>query len=409
MDFQLSDEQRMIKETVYKWSVNELGPLQEKIDEEDWFPPDFFRKCAEIGILGITIDEKYGGLGGDVLMQTLAIEEMSRICPALAMSYGAHSNLCANNIYKNASDYLKEKYLPPLVSGEKIGALGLTEPSAGSDAMSLRTRAVKAGDKYILNGSKMFITNGPVADTLLVYAKTSPELGAKGISAFVVEKGFPGFSVARKLKKCGMRGSPTAELVFEDCAVPAENLVGVENNGVNVMTSGLDIERIVLAGGSVGMAQQALEYSIKYAVEREQFGQSIASFQMVQQKLADMYARTEASRLMVYRAAEEAQRAPRGGKGTELTKKAAAAVLFAAETATWVCDQAVQIHGGYGYCLEFPVQKLWRDAKLYEIGAGTSEIRRLIIARELTRAEFAKKAERFGHQQAAPMVAAKGA
>ncbi|MGO9315664.1 MAG: acyl-CoA dehydrogenase family protein [Syntrophobacteraceae bacterium] len=409
MDFQLSDEQRMIKETVYKWSVNELGPLQEKIDEEDWFPPDFFRKCAEIGILGITIDEKYGGLGGDVLMQTLAIEEMSRICPALAMSYGAHSNLCANNIYKNASDYLKEKYLPPLVSGEKIGALGLTEPSAGSDAMSLRTRAVKAGDKYILNGSKMFITNGPVADTLLVYAKTSPELGAKGISAFVVEKGFPGFSVARKLKKCGMRGSPTAELVFEDCAVPAENLVGVENNGVNVMTSGLDIERIVLAGGSVGMAQQALEYSIKYSVEREQFGQSIASFQMVQQKLADMYARTEASRLMVYRAAEEAQRAPRGGKGTELTKKAAAAVLFAAETATWVCDQAVQIHGGYGYCLEFPVQKLWRDAKLYEIGAGTSEIRRLIIARELTRAEFAKKAERFGHQQAAPMVAAKGA
>jgi isovaleryl-CoA dehydrogenase len=409
MDFQLSDEQRMIKETVYKWSVNELGPLQEKIDEEDWFPPDFFRKCAEIGILGITIDEKYGGLGGDVLMQTLAIEEMSRICPALAMSYGAHSNLCANNIYKNASDYLKEKYLPPLVSGEKIGALGLTEPSAGSDAMSLRTRAVKAGDKYILNGSKMFITNGPVADTLLVYAKTSPELGAKGISAFVVEKGFPGFSVARKLKKCGMRGSPTAELVFEDCAVPAENLVGVENNGVNVMTSGLDIERIVLAGGSVGMAQQALEYSIKYSVEREQFGQSIASFQMVQQKLADMYARTEASRLMVYRAAEEAQRAPRGGKGTELTKKAAAAVLFAAETATWVCDQAVQIHGGYGYCLEFPVQKLWRDAKLYEIGAGTSEIRRLIIARELTRAEFAKKAERFGHQQAAPTVAAKGA
>jgi isovaleryl-CoA dehydrogenase len=334
---------------------------------------------------------------------------MSRICPALAMSYGAHSNLCANNIYKNANDSLKEKYLPPLISGEKIGALGLTEPNAGSDAMSLRTRAVKYGDRYILNGSKMFITNGPVADTLLVYAKTSPELGAKGISAFIVEKDFPGFSVARKLKKCGMRGSPTAELVFEDCEVPAENLVGKENNGVNVMTSGLDIERIVLAGGSVGMAQQALEYSIKYSVEREQFGKSIATFQMVQQKLADMYARTEASRLMVYRAAEEAQQAPRGGKGTELTKKAAAAILFAAETATWVCDQAVQIHGGYGYCLEYPVQKLWRDAKLYEIGAGTSEIRRLIIARELTRAEFAKKSERFGDQASLPQVAAKGA
>jgi isovaleryl-CoA dehydrogenase len=404
MDFQLTDEQRMIKETVYKWSVNELGPLQEKIDEEDWFPPDFFLKCAEIGILGITISEEYGGLGGDVLMQTLAIEEMSRICPGLAMTYGAHSNLCANNIYKNANKFLKEKYLPALISGEKIGALGLTEPNAGSDAMSLRTRAVKKGDSYILNGSKMFITNGPVADTLLVYAKTAPELGAKGISAFIVEKDFPGYSVARKLKKCGMRGSPTAELVFEDCRVPAENLVGEENKGVNVMTSGLDIERIVLAGGSVGMAQQAMEYSIKYAVDREQFGQSIASFQMVQQKLADMYTRTEASRLMVYRAAEEAQKAPRGGKGTELTKQAAAAILFAAETATWVCDQAIQIHGGYGYCLEFPVQKLWRDAKLYEIGAGTSEIRRLIIARELTRTEFAKKTERFGDQasKAAP-------
>lgn len=394
MDFQLTDEQRMIKETVYKWAVNELGPLQEKIDDEDWFPPDFFKKCAEIGILGITIDEKYGGLGGDVLMQTLAIEEMSRICPALAMSYGAHSNLCANNIYKNANDALKEKYLPPLVAGEKVGALGLTEPNAGSDAMGLRTRAVKKGDKYILNGSKIFITNGTIADTLLVYAKTDPEKGAKGISAFIVEKTFPGFSVSRKLKKCGMRGSPTAELVFEDCEVPAENLVGQENMGVNVVTSGLDIERIVLAGGSVGMAQQALDYSIRYAVDREQFGQPIANFQMIQQKLADMYSRTEAARLLVYRAAEAAQTAPRGGKGTELTRFAASAILFAAETATWVCDQAIQIHGGYGYCLEFPVQKLWRDAKLYEIGAGTSEIRRMIIARELTREEFARKSQR---------------
>jgi isovaleryl-CoA dehydrogenase len=394
MDFQLTDEQRMIRETVQKWAVNELGPLQEKIDEEDWFPPDFFQKCAEIGILGITIDEKYGGLGGDVLMQTLAIEEMSRICPALAMTYGAHSNLCANNIYKNANDALKEKYLPPLVSGEKIGALGLTEPNAGSDAMSLRTRAVKKGDKYIINGSKMFITNGPVADTLLVYAKTDPERGAKGISAFIIEKDFPGFSVARKLKKVGMRGSPTAELVFQDCEVPVENLVGQENMGVHVMTSGLDVERIVLAGGSLGMAQQSLEYSIRYSVEREQFGQPIANFQMIQQKLADMYTRTEAARLLVYRAADVAQKSPRGGKGTELTRQAAAAILFAAETATWVCDQAVQIHGGYGYCLEFPVQKLWRDAKLYEIGAGTSEIRRMIIARELTREEFARKASR---------------
>jgi isovaleryl-CoA dehydrogenase len=394
MDFELTEEQRMIKETVYKWSVQELGPLQEKIDEEDWFPPDFFEKCADIGILGITMDEKYGGPGGDVLMQALAIEEMSRICPALAMSYAAHSNLCANNIHKNASEALKEKYLPPLIRGEKIGALGLTEPNAGSDAMSLRTRAVKKGDKYILNGTKIFITNGPVADTLLVYAKTEPDLGAKGISAFIVEKEFPGFSVSRKLKKVGMRGSPTAELVFDNCEVPAENLVGQENLGVHVMTSGLDIERIVLAAGSVGMAQQALDYSIKYSVEREQFGKPIATFQMIQQKLADMYARTEAARLLVYRAATVAQGAKRGGKGTELTRQAAAAILFAGETATWVCDQGIQIHGGYGYCLEFPVQKLWRDAKLYEIGAGTSEVRRMIIARELTREEFARKAQR---------------
>ena len=278
MDFQLSHEQRLMMETVYKWSVNELGPIQEKIDAEDWFPPDFFRKCAQIGILGITIDEKYGGLGGDVLMQTLAVEQMSRICPALGMTYAAHSNLCANNIHKNASEYLKNKYLPPLVAGEKIGAMGLTEPNAGSDAMSLRTRAARRKDKYILNGSKMFITNAPIADTVLVYAKTSPERGAKGISAFVVERESPGFSVARKLDKCGMRGSPTGELIFEDCEVPVENLVGFENNGVSVMTGGLDIERIILAGGSVGMAQQALDYSIRYSVEREQFGKPIARF-----------------------------------------------------------------------------------------------------------------------------------
>lgn len=394
MDFGLTDEQRMIQETVYKWALNELGPIQEKIDEEDWFPPDFFKKCAEIGILGITIGEEYGGLDGDVLMQTLAVEQMSRICPGLAMTYGAHSNLCANNIHKNARKELKEKYLPPLVAGEAVGALGLTEPNAGSDAMGMKTRAVKKGNKYILNGSKMFITNGPIADTILVYAKTAPEKGAKGISAFIVEKDFPGYSVSRKLKKCGMRGSPTGELLFDNCEVPEENLVGVENEGVHVVTSGLDIERIVLAGGSLGMAQQALDYSIRYAVEREQFGQPIANFQMIQQKLADMYARTEAARLLVYRAATVAQESPRGGKGTELTKLAASAILFAAETATWVCDQAVQIHGGYGYCLEFPVQKLWRDAKLYEIGAGTSEVRRLIIARELTREEFARKQQR---------------
>jgi isovaleryl-CoA dehydrogenase len=394
MDFQLSEEQLMMKEMVYKWALRELGPIQEKIDDEDWFPPDFFKKCAEIGILGITIGEPYGGLGGDVLMQTIASEQMSRICPALGMTYVAHSNLCMNNIYKNAGEKLKEKYLPPMVRGELVGALALTEPGAGSDAMSLRTRAVRRGDKYILNGTKMFITNGPIADVVLVYAKTDPEKGARGISAFIVEKDFPGFSVARKLKKCGMRGSPTGELIFDECEVPAENLVGEENNGVHIMTSGLDIERIVLGGGSVGMAQQALDYSIRYSVEREQFGQPIGNFQMIQQKLADMFARTEAARLLVYRAATLAHHAIRGGKGTELTKQAAAAVLFASETATWVCGQAIQIHGGYGYCLEFPVQKLWRDAKLYEIGAGTNEIRRIIIAREILWQQFERKAGR---------------
>jgi isovaleryl-CoA dehydrogenase len=394
MDFELTEEQKMMRDMVYKWALKELAPIQEKVDEEDWFPPDFFKKCAEIGILGITIDEKYGGLGSDVLTQTLVVEQMSRFAPGLAMTYAAHSNLCAHNIHRNASEYLKEKYLPPMVRGEKIGALALTEPNAGSDAMSIRTRAVKKGDKYILNGTKIFITNGPVADIFLVYAKTQPELGAKGISAFIVEKDFPGFSVSRKIRKCGMRGSPTGELVFDNCEVPAENLVGQENMGVHVMTSGLDVERIVLAGGSVGMAEQALEYAVQYAVEREQFGQPIANFQMIQQKLADMYARTEAARLLVYRAAVLAQKSPRGGKGTELTKMAAAAILFASETATWVCNQAVQIHGGYGYCLEFPVQNLWRDAKLYEIGAGTNEIRRIIVARELTREAFARKAQR---------------
>lgn len=394
MDFELTEEQRMMRDMVYKWALKELAPIQEKVDEEDWFPPDFFKKCAEIGILGITIDEKYGGLGSDVLTQTLVVEQMSRFAPGLAMTYAAHSNLCAHNIHRNANEYLKEKYLPPMVRGEKIGALALTEPNAGSDAMSIRTRAVKKGDKYILNGTKIFITNGPVADIFLVYAKTQPELGAKGISAFIVEKDFPGFSVSRKIRKCGMRGSPTGELVFDNCEVPAENLVGQENMGVHVMTSGLDVERIVLAGGSIGMAEQALEYAINYAVEREQFGQPIANFQMIQQKLADMYARTEAARLLVYRAADLAQKSPRGGKGTELTKMAAAAILFASETAAWVCNQAVQIHGGYGYCLEFPVQNLWRDAKLYEIGAGTNEIRRIIVARELTREAFARKAQR---------------
>jgi len=387
MDFELSMEERMLRDMVYDWSNNELGPVQEKIDDEDWMPPDFFKQLGDLGILGITIAEEYGGSAQGILMQALAIESMSRVCPGLAMTYAAHSNLCANNIYKNGSAEQKAQYLPDLTGGTKVGALGLTEPEAGSDAMGLRTTAREEGDGYVLNGTKMFITNGNIANTVLVYAKTDPEKKAKGISAFIVENTFPGFSVSKKIKKCGMRGSPTAELVFEDMLVPKHNLVFEKNKGVHVMTSGLAYERIVLAGGCVGIAQQATEYSIQYAKERCQFGRPIGSFQMIQQKLADMYSLTEASRLLAYRAAvfADSPEGKKGGKGTDLDKLAASAILFASEAATNICADGVQIHGGYGYCLEYPIQKLWRDAKLYEIGAGTSEIRRLIVARELLR------------------------
>ncbi|MGC9324122.1 MAG: acyl-CoA dehydrogenase family protein [Desulfomonilia bacterium] len=384
--YELTDEEKLLAETMYKWTVKEIAPIQEEIDEEDKLPEDFFRKLGDLGMLGITIDEAYGGAGQGIMMQTLAVEHLSRISPGLGMTYGAHSNLCANNINKNANHDLKQKYLPPMCTGEQIGALCLTEPNAGSDALGgMSTRARRNGNGYILNGTKMFITNGSIAHTLLVYAKTAPDLGPHGISAFIVEADWPGVTVSKKLRKCGMRGSPTSELSFEDVKIPAENLIYEENKGVHVVTSGLAYERIVLSGGSIGMAEQALEYSIKYAKEREQFGRPIKDFQMIQQRLADMYCLTEASRGLVYRAARfaDSPEGKRGGKGTELDKLAAAAILFAAESATKVCSDGLQIHGGYGYCLEYPIQKLWRDARLYEIGAGTSEIRRLIIAREL--------------------------
>jgi isovaleryl-CoA dehydrogenase len=384
MSNQLTDEQRLVKETAYEWALKEWGPLQEKIDEEDWMPPDTFKNLGDMGFLGITLDEKYGGSEQDILTEGLVIEQLARISPALAMTAFAHFNLCANNIAKNANDTLKAKYLPGLISGEKVGALGITEAGAGSDALGgMRTTAVKQGDKYILNGSKMFITNGTIADIMLIYVKTAPELGAKGISAFIVEKDFPGFSVSRKIKKAGMNGSPTAELVFENCEVPAENMVGELNQGVGIVTSGLDFERIAASFISIGAAHQALEYSLQYSQERQQFGKPIAHFQLIQGKLADMYTQLEASRALTYQTAREVQGSKRGGKGTALTRQAAAAILFAGEMGSKVCNDAVQIHGGYGYCLEFPVQKLWRDAKLIEIGAGTSEIRRMIIAREL--------------------------
>ena len=385
MQMQFSEEQKQLQNTIYKWALNELGPIAEKVDDEDWMPEDFFLKAGEIGLLGVAIDPEYGGSGLNVLSEILAIEQMSRISPALALSCGAHFNLCAGNIHRNANDHLKQKYLPAMVNGEKVGALALTEPNAGSDAMSIRTRAERRGDHFVLNGTKMFITNGPIADLVLVYAKTEPERGPFGISAFIVEKEFEGFSVGRKIKKAGMRGSPTSELIFDDCRVPAENLVGELNRGVEVMTRGLDIERVMGAAMAVGSARQALDYSIRYSQEREQFGKKISEFQMIQSKLAEMYALYEAAQGLTYRAAIMAEDAKRGGKGTDMTRLAAAAVMFATQANSSICGEAVQIHGGYGYCLEFPVQRLWRDAKLMEIGAGTTEIRKLIIARELLR------------------------
>jgi isovaleryl-CoA dehydrogenase len=385
---ELTQEELMLSDTMYKWALAEIAPIQEQIDEEDKMPEGFFRKLGDLGMLGITIAEEYGGSGQGIMMQVLAVEQLSRFSPGLGMTYAAHSNLCANNIHKNGNDAQKKKYLPPMCTGEHVGALCLTEPNAGSDALGgMRTYTKRDGNDYIMNGAKMFITNGSIADTLLVYAKTDLAAGPHGISAFIVDAKSKGVSVSKKLKKCGMRGSPTSELSFEDVRVPKENLIYEENKGVHVVTSGLAYERITLAGGSVGMAEQALEYSIQYAKEREQFGKPIKDFEMIQQKIADMYCLTEASRGMVYKAARfaDSPKGKRGGKGTELDKLAAAAILFAAESASKVCYEGVQIHGGYGYCLEYPIQKLWRDAKLYEIGAGTSEIRRIIIARELFR------------------------
>lgn len=379
----MEEEHYLLRESVRKFANNEIAPLAEEIDRADEMPEDLFAKMGRLGILGITIPEEFGGAGSDLLAGVIAGEELARVSPAVSLSYGAHSNLCAHNLYRNGTAEQRSKYLPSLCTGEHIGALALTEPDAGSDAVSIRTRAVKKGREYLLNGSKTFITNGPIANTLIVYAKTDPQGGAKGISAFIVERDFPGFIVARKLEKMGMRGSPTGELFFEDCRVPAENLLGKEHLGIDVMMSGLDMERAFFSGLALGLAQAAFEHSVKYAKERVQFGRPIASFQLIQAKLADMYTQIEAARLYCYQVARAAQFAERGGKGTTIHKRAASAVLFAAEMCNWVASEAVQIHGGYGYMLEYPVQRLMRDAKLMTIGAGTSEIRRLVIAREI--------------------------
>ena len=382
-DFDLSEEHKMLQEMVYKFAVNELGPIIEEMDEKDELDPTVFPKLAQMGLPGINVSEEYGGTGSDILSAVLVMEALSRIAPAVALSYGAHTNLCLGNIYNNANLEQKKRYVPDLCSAKLIGAMALTEPGAGSDAVGIATVARKEGEKYFLSGSKTFITNAPIADLFVLYAKTDKSAGPRGISAFIIEKDFPGFSVSKKIKKIGHRGSPTGELFLDECEVPSKNLLGKENDGIRVMMNGLDIERVFFSGTALGTAQGAFDLALKYSKQREQFGKPISSFQLIQAKLADMYAKIEATRWLCYRAATLAEKIQRGGKGTEIHKVAAAAIYFAGRVGKDVVDEAVQIHGGYGYTLEYPVNRFYRDAKLSEIGGGTQEIRSLIIAQEL--------------------------
>ncbi|WP_416899927.1 MAG: acyl-CoA dehydrogenase family protein [Minwuia sp.] len=383
--FDLSPEQREILDQADRFGRNELYPLAERMDNEEWWPEEAFPKIGAQGFFGITVAEEYGGLGQDLVTAGIVLQAFSRWNHALALSVVAHDNLCMNNIYRNANDHLRRKYLPDLCSGKKVGALGLTEPGAGSDALgSMRTTAKRDGDHYVLNGSKIYITNGAVADTLLVYAKTNPDAGAKGISAFIVEKDFPGFKVAQKLTKMGYRGSQTAELVFEDCRVPAENLVGEENRGVAVVMSGLDLERAMISPICLGVAERALEISLEYAQTRQQFGKPIGSFQMVQSMLAEMYVSVESMRAFNLKVLAEAaeMEVGAGGRGN-IHAMTAASVMYCANACHDVLDRGIQVHGGAGYIWESEMNRLYRSIKLLEIGAGTTEVRKMIIAGEL--------------------------
>ncbi|WGF88697.1 isovaleryl-CoA dehydrogenase [Marinivivus vitaminiproducens] len=377
LDFDLGETNDMLRDSVAAFAAAEIAPQAAEIDRSNSFPNALWRKLGELGLLGITVEEEYGGSGLGYLAHVVAMEEISRASASVGLSYGAHSNLCVNQIRRNGSEAQKQHYLPRLISGEHIGALAMSEPGAGSDVVSMRTRAVKKGDRYVLNGTKMWITNGPDADVLVVYAKTDPDAGPKGITAFLIEKGFAGFRTAQKLDKLGMRGSNTCELVFEDCEVPEENVLGQLNGGVRVLMSGLDYERLVLAGGPLGIMRACLDVVVPYVHERKQFGQPIGEFQLMQAKLADMYTTTNACRSYVYAAAKSAER------GRITRQDAAGVILYAAEKATWTAGEALQALGGNGYINEYPTGRLWRDAKLYEIGAGTSEIRRMLIGREL--------------------------
>ncbi|PPE72663.1 acyl-CoA dehydrogenase [Solimonas fluminis] len=377
LNFDLGADIDQLREATERFAAGEVAPLAAQADHENAFPNMLWRKFGELGLLGLTVEEEYGGTNLGYLAHVVAMEEISRACSAIGLSYGAHSNLCVNQLRKNGNEAQKRKYLPKLVSGEHIGALAMSEPGAGSDVVSMKLRADKKGDRYVLNGNKMWITNGPDANTLIIYAKTDPAAGSRGMTAFIVEKGFKGFSTAQKLDKLGMRGSNTCELVFTDCEVPEENVLGAVGRGVNVLMSGLDYERVVLSGGPLGIMAACLDVVVPYVHDRKQFGQSIGEFQLMQAKLADMYVGLNACRAYVYAVARACDR------GETTRKDAAGAILYSAEKATWMAGQAIQALGGNGYINEFPTGRLWRDAKLYEIGAGTSEIRRMLIGREL--------------------------
>ncbi len=376
LDFDLGETADMLRAQVAAFAADEIAPRAAAIDRENDFPADLWRKFGDLGVLGITAAEEYGGAGMGYLEHCVAMEEISRASASVGLSYGAHSNLCVNQISRNATPEQKQRYLPKLISGEHVGALAMSEPGAGSDVVSMRLRADRRGERYVLNGTKMWITNGPNADTLVVYAKTDAEAGSRGITAFLIERGFSGFSTHQKLDKLGMRGSNTCELVFEDCEVPAENVLGAVGRGVAVLMSGLDYERAVLAAGPLGIMQACLDAVTPYVHERRQFGQAIGEFQLIQAKLADMYTTMNAARAYVYTVARACDR------GRTTRKDAAGAILYAAERATWMALEAIQCLGGNGYINDYPTGRLLRDAKLYEIGAGTSEIRRMLIGRE---------------------------
>ena len=377
LDFALGSEVDMLRETVGSFAQAKIAPRADDIDRSNKFPRDLWPELGALGLLGITVEEEWGGSGLGYLAHCVAMEEISRASAAVGLSYGAHSNLCVNQIRRNGSAKQKKRYLPKLISGEHVGALAMSEPNAGSDVVSMRTRADRRGDRYVLNGSKMWITNGPLAETIVVYAKTDPTAGSRGMTAFIVENSFKGFSTAPKLDKLGMRGSDTGELVFEDCEVPAENVLGVEGNGVNVLMSGLDYERAVLAAGPIGVMQACLDLVIPYVHQRTQFGQPIGRFQLIQAKLADMYVALSSTKAYVYAVAKACDR------GETTREDAAGAFLYAAERATWMALETIQCLGANGYINDFPAGRLLRDAKLYEIGAGTSEVRRMLIGREI--------------------------